>query len=227
MEVHVIKTILMQRLMDAVLRGYTHHIHGAVTFDKAEKLCEKFTHHYRIADNTNQRYYAKKMGRANTRLFFYHAEGEDKLHWWLLATKGDGDVHRRERLLDARDRQSRIRSPGDYELLPLTRPKAHGGGTSWTWRMTKETYTTWRARMISCGRSRSNLLARQALYSLRKTPGFGGIRRQIGKLRAELRKTWIRHHGNDVNLPGISKLPYLQRETDHTVELHEFLRQIK
>ena len=227
MEVHVKKSILMQRLMDAVIRGYVYHTTGTVQFEKAEKLCQKFDQKYQIFANNNQRHYAKKQGRANARLYLYYKSDSNQLCWWLLATKGKNEVHNQEKLLVAFERNGRIRVPGDYEFLPLTKQKSSGGGSSWTWRMTKETYSTWRERMTYCGRNQSSLSARQALGSLQKTPGFRGIRFQVGKLSSVLRKAWVRHHGNQTDLPRIIKLNYIERVPDQTIDLYDLLKRYK
>ena len=224
MDVHVKKSILMQRLMDAVGRGYVYHTSGTVSLEKAENLCHKFDHKYGIFANNNQRYYAKKQGRANVRLYLYHMSDSSQLYWWLLATKGQNEVHNQENLQIAYQRNGRIRVPGEYELLPLTRPKSSGGGSSWTWKMTKETYSIWREKMISIGRNQSNLSARQALGSLEKAPGFRGVRQQIGKLSSILRKSWVRHHGDQKGFPGIMKLNYIERVSDETIELHALIK---
>ena len=224
MEVHIKKSILMQRLMDAVIRGYVYHTSGTVSIEKAEKLCHKFDQKYGIYANNNQRYYAKKQGRSNTRLYLYYMKDSAHLYWFLLATKGENEVHMQEKLQIAFERNGRIRVPGDYELLPLTKPKSSGGGSSWTWRMTKETYSIWQEKMISCGRNQSNFSARRALGSLEKVPGFRGNRQQIGKLSSILRKSWVRHHGDQKGFPGIMKLNYIERTKDQTIDLHDLLK---
>ena len=172
LNVHVHKTVLMQRLLDAALRGYVWHTSGTIPIHKAERLAAKFAERYHIDYNNNQRAYAKRKGRANARLLVLHQDGDTDLHWWLLATKGGGEVHTEEHLLDATLSRERIRIADDYELLPLTKPRTHGGGTTWTWRMTRACYARWCNRVRMAGRYPSPREARSAVQSLHRTPSL-------------------------------------------------------
>lgn len=66
----------MQRLIDAVGRGYLHHTSGTVPIRKAQRMVEKFAQRYGIHFNTNQRAYAKRQGRANAQLFLLAYDGK-------------------------------------------------------------------------------------------------------------------------------------------------------
>jgi hypothetical protein len=219
LNVHIHKTVLMQRLLDATLRGYHWHISGTIPIAKAERLAAKFAERYQVHYNANQRAYAKLRDRANARLFVLYQDGDTDLHWWLLATEGEGRVHAEERLLDARLRRERLRLGDDYELLPLTKPRAQGGGTTWTWRMTRACYGRWVERVRQAGRYPSPREAQRVVQSLHRTPGFSGIRRQVGHLTALLRREWRRRHGTLGGLPTGMKLPYVERLTDTAVPL--------
>ncbi|HGG59653.1 MAG TPA: hypothetical protein ENK26_07005, partial [Gammaproteobacteria bacterium] len=76
LNVHIHKTVLMQRLLDAVVRGYVWHTSGTIPLHKAERLVDKFVERYHIDYNTNQRTYAKRKGRANARLLMLHQESD-------------------------------------------------------------------------------------------------------------------------------------------------------
>src|SRR5690606_18464670 len=102
-----------------------------------------------------------------------------------------------------------IRIADDYELVRLTRPSHKGGGTVWTWRMTRECYERWRVRLRSACRSSNTRHLGVALSSLRRVPGYSGLRYQVGRLTAEARMEWRRRHGTEAEFPGISRLGYV------------------
>ena len=222
--VHIHKTVLMQRMLDAVVRGHYWYVFGTIPLHKAEPMVTKFAEHYGVDLNANQRAYRKRRGRANTRLFMYaHAESTD-LYWWLLATAGTGWVHEEERLLHTVKDRQRIRIDDDYELVRRTRPRAHGGGMVWTWKMTRMCYARWRERIIhACRRSEPYEVSR-AISSLCRVPGFSGVREQAGKLVALTRTEWRRRHGNIDALNFPPALPYLERLADTSVRLTAILK---
>lgn len=219
--VHIHKTVLMQRLLDSVARGYWWHTSGTVPLAKAERFSNKLDERYGVHRNANQRAYAKRMGWSNARLFLYASPNAPMLYWWLLATDGEGRVHGEERLARASDSRRRVRIGKNYELLRRTRPRAKGGGTVWTWRMTSECVGEWRSRILAaCRRSDAHAVT-QAIVSLYRAPGFSGIRHQVGKLAALLRSEWRRRHGNidELLLPRV--LPYVERLSDSSVPLSQ------
>lgn len=212
----------MQRLLDAVLRGYHWHTFGAVSGDKAQHLANKFAERYAVHRNEAQRAYAKRKGLANARLFFLAQHQWRDLHWWLCVTDGRGRVHMDEHLGDARERRSRIRIDDDYELLRRTRDRSRGGGTVWTWRMTRACYRQWREWIIEACRRPGPVEIRRAMGSLYRTPGYSGIREQVGALIVLARSEWRRRHGSldDFVLPP--RLRYVQRLPNTSVPLSEW-----
>lgn len=219
--IHIYKTNLMQRLLDAVTRGYLYHTSGKVPLAKAQRFAEKFACRYGIDRNANQRAYAKQKGRANARLYLLGYEDSTDLDWWLLVTPGEGLVHGEERLHLATDRRQRIRIKDDYELVQITRRKNCGGGQGWTWRMTRRCYTSWRHRIMQACRTSSTRAMTASLQSLNRVPGFSGIRQQAGKLLGLARREWRRQHGES-DLPGGGiRLPYLERRASNTVLLSD------
>ncbi|TVO73027.1 hypothetical protein [Sedimenticola selenatireducens] len=216
--VHTHKTVVMQRILDAASRGYCYHTSGTLPLHKAGNLAGKFAEHYQVHHNANQRAYAKRLGRASTRLFLYQRSNQD-LMWWLLATHGSGQVHQLEHLDHLLDQRRRLRLEDDYEVVRVTRRREHGGGTVWTWRMTHICYAQWQERVNQVCRGNDALKATQMLGSLYRTPGFSGVRRQVGKLTALARRKWRRYHGDLSQFQLPPKLPYLERLPDTTVAL--------
>jgi len=222
--IHIHKTVLMQRLLDAVVRGHYWHTGGTIPLEKAARLAEKFTAHYGTTLNVNQRAYRKAKGMANAKLFFLAQRGSRDLSWWLVATSGVGCIHEMESLNDARARSSRIRVDEDYELLPVTRSKQRGGGTCWTWRMTRIRYGEWAETLLAACRKVSNRQATQLLGSLNRSPGFGGIRQQVYSLATAMKREWRRRHGSMSDFPEVAKLSYVERLSDTAVPLSELLK---
>lgn len=226
-QIYLHKSIVMQRLLDAVCRGYVRHTAGVVPAHKAPRLAEKFAQCYSVHRNANQRAYARRKGQANARLFLLvNPEAPTQLFWWLLATEGEGAAHDLERLRHARNARERLRVGNDYELIRRTRRRDKGGGTVWTWRMTREYYSEWRECIIqACRRSASKEINR-AVRSLYRTPGYSGIREQVGKLVALARREWRRRHGNLDALMLAPKLGYVERLPDDTRLLSVWCRNV-
>ena len=55
--IHVHKTVLMQRLMDAVVRGYIWYTSGTIPLENAARLAAKFADKYATNRNSNARAY--------------------------------------------------------------------------------------------------------------------------------------------------------------------------
>jgi len=221
-QVIVHKSVLMQRLLDSVVRGHYLHTSGIVPVSRAQRLVDKFADRYGIHKTMNQRAYAKRHGHANARLFLYARSGETALQWWLLATPGTGAVHELERLGNAHENRQRLQIENEYELVRRTRPSKHGGGQVWSWRMTRETYRNWRNTIREDCRAPDTGRITQTLGTLYRAPGFSGIRHQIGNLVVLARREWRRYHGNKKELILPPSLPYLERLPTHTVPLAEW-----
>lgn len=218
------KTLLMQRLLDLVQRGYHYYVCGKVDQAKVTALCAKFSTLYFISDNARRRAYRKSKGEGNAFLLVADLDKNASLYWWLLVTDGMHPAHEREKLQDAQDRSQRIRVTS-YELLQLGRSKSKGGGVRWTWRMTDAMYHEWRLAIRSAVRSRSYQLEMQRIVSsLYQTPGFGQARVQVGKLVTTLKGEWVRagHAADELMLP--MTLTYIRRLPDEKFTVADWLK---
>lgn len=216
-KIHSRKTVLMQRLIDSFIRGYHWHTSGIISRDKLQDLERKFAEKYGTDLNKNQRAYRRKKGMAISRLFFLEQSHEEGILWWLLATDGEGAIHQEEKLRDARDRRGRIRMGGDYELVRVTKPGRSGVRGVATWRMTKEREKKWRARIVSACNRMTDKDIKEIMHSLYRTPGFSGIRKQVGSLVALAKRKWRRRHGKG-RVPGAREsLGFVQRLGDEEV----------
>ena len=241
------KAALMQRLADYVRLGYRYWTSGEIPLDRANRLVDKFHRLYEVGRSRNQRCSAKRDGIANSVLLLYlphtataaqHASGQEpyadtprpyaesrepqreSIRWFLLATEGDGLVHEQEKLRDAwsGSAQDRLQLTG-YELVKLPRPGR--AEPSWTWRMTKETYDAWRSRVIDTAR-RPGMDTTSLIELLYRSPGFAGIRSQVGKIAGLLRREWKRHRAEPFG--GLPRLGYAQRLPSRGTPLSRFTR---
>lgn len=185
------KTLFMQRIQEAVGKGYCYYTSGSISPSQAHRLFRKFADLYHVHFDVNARYRAKADGLANTRLFA--RINEDKsIDFVLLASPGTGAIHHLEKLRDVR------RSPLIYREFELVRLTLKGRDKpSLTWRLTDETIAAWRQRLHLHTVHYNRLELMRDWYSLYSVPGFGGIRRQIGGLVNYWRQEWRRYRGGD------------------------------
>lgn len=206
------KTPFMQRVQEAVGDGYLHWTAGTVPLAAAQKLVRKFKAAYAVDVDKNERYRRKLLGLGNARLFLRCTEGTH-IDFFLLVSKGEHPAHQMEKLIDS------TRSPVTYrelELVALTFPGRHK--PSMTWRMRADTVEGWRQRLHSCTAHYNRQELYMCWHSLYRTPGFAGIRQQVGNLVSFWRREWKQLRGdapcpicyphNDLQVrgrPGVSK----------------------
>lgn len=212
----VAKTACMRLLLELTQRGYRHATWGLASLDKAPALADKFSVLYGTSSSRGARDYARSRHRAVSQLIMYPDDRSEALLWWLLATRGEGVVHEREQLVDTWSRPlswRRSDNKGEwvpqYELVHLQRTRRVGGGRHWTWVMADDYYQSFasmliyaaarKGRMRVGGDGRKHLtdnIARldRLLESVRRMPGFHGIRQQKRCLFASTQDAWNRHH---------------------------------
>jgi hypothetical protein len=203
------RAALMQRLMDAVIQGYSSFISGTVKTERVHALCEKFSERYLVALNRNQLAYRRAKGQGNARLIFADLGDPNGLHWWLLVTDGPHPARERnahENFSEAFGKGSRLCVEG-YELFKRPRSKSEGGGFHFSWCMAHETKRQWRyqIRMAVRARRADDAVAR-VVRLLHVAPGFDSIKGEVDKLTDFLRAEW-RRTGHDAELPAIPAAP--------------------
>lgn len=230
---------LMQQLMDGVRHGYTLFTNGSIRPDQLVKMIRKFSVVYQIDEDRNGRYRRRRNGLGNAKLFLFYRD-DLIYWWLLVSPfeKGEHAAHALEKLHDVFGKGKRIEIDG-YELVRMPRnTKDHRKKESdedrlaheinkcgakvlskniemrpvsrLTWRMTKNKEKEWRDSIIEAVRKHSNTSLHRLVYKLWSSPGFGGIRSQIGKLAALYRAEVKRNRRSDApKLP--QKLPYLRR----------------
>ena len=99
----------------------------------------------------------------------------------------------------------------DYELVRLD--------NRWTWRMVEARRAEWQARLRDAvrqpDRDSRHLQVRQAVYSLRKLPGFRGVRQDAHGLIRLLKSDWKRVRHKTEPLPATPRLPPYVRRVPH------------
>ena len=207
------KIATMASILHHVSHSYYFWTCGEVPANRALDLAGKFADLYSVDRTANQRYRARARGEANAVLLMYPIAGTRMLRWWLLATPGAGAIHERERLRDTRKTGQRLRWSDEYEVSKVT--KKGREKPSWSWRLTKDNWDAWRERIRRASISTDASRMRQAMWSLWRSPGFGGVRQQVGHLLHGAKEEWKRRKKNR-DFPAVPPvLPYVTyREAD-------------
>jgi hypothetical protein len=185
------KTNFLQRVQEAVGDGYRFWTGGSVPPEAAPGLVRKFKAAYAIHVDKNERYRRKAAGLGNARLLMRWAE-EQRIDFVLLVTPGAHPAQSLEKLRDS------AHAPLDYrelELVSLTFKGRHK--PSLTWRMRAETVDAWRKRLHLATAHYNRLDLFRSWQSLYCTPGFAGIRQQVGALVSYWRAEWRQHRRDD------------------------------
>ena len=216
------KSVFMQRIADHARAGYLHWTAGEIPIEKAAAFSRKFADFYLVGLTKDVRYKRKQLGLGNAVLLLWEGQGEFKsrIHFVLMVTSKLHPAHDSEQLQDVR--LNRIQVEG-YELLEL--PRVGKDHPSWTWRMTKETYQKWEFRIEQVTKSRNPKQASAAFYSLYKSPGFAGIRSQVGHLVKYWRVVWKRIKRSTEPFLPPQTLYYVSRLPDRGTPLLTFVSQ--
>lgn len=210
----------MQLIQDLVSHGYSWWIAGEVEANRASAFVSKMDELYGVGLDRNRRARRAARGECNAYLVLYPKPDATALRWWLLATDGQGEIRRREKMTPLGSKATRLEWRG-YELVRLTfkmRKKS-----SWTWRMTQAEVEGWHARLKRAGSSQNPILMEQAIHSLYRAPGFAGIRQQIGYLMTVAREEWKAGHA--AQLPKTpSRLLYLRKRIKEQQPLSALVR---
>jgi hypothetical protein len=220
------KTAVMHRIQLLAARGYRHYVAGECRNSRIADLGQKFCDNYGVGASKIQRARAKCAGRANTFLFVYPKPETTDWLWWLLATDGDGPVHSRERLKAVAEPRSRLSWISDYEMVLHMR--AGRAQPSITWRMKRSLYQSWHVRIRAAIRARdTDTLAKQALFSLYRSPGFAGIRAQVWRLSELFRREWSRSRRSSECMPTTRALGFVRARQYPTIPLQVVVKRMQ
>lgn len=218
------KTTIMQRIQQAATRGYCLYTCGTVPAKKAQTLADKFAEKYGTNLNENQRSYRRRLKKSNAFLYLYPKKNSNNFLWWLLVTEGTGLVHDEENLIKIFDKHNRLTWDNDYELVVL--PKENSKHTV-TWRMNRKCYQSWNDRIRKAIRQKySNDKAKQAIWSLARTPGFSGIRKQVKRLYQLFKSEWKRTRKHTEEIPALPKVNYVRGIKSDTIPLSQIVKRM-
>lgn len=208
------KRAAMRILLETVQRGSRYWTGGEIAPGKALNFAQKMAQRYRADATQAQRAYAKSKGVANTALVMF-AEDPKSIRYWLLATPGSGAVHEQEQLRDTHERRGALTWGDQYQLEHVQRPRAHGGGRSWTWKLTQTRFDLLEASMrryaAAPGRAGERTDDLDALVAaILRMPGFYGVRHQQMELLRIGREVWERSH-RDHSYPWPQTVPYIDK----------------
>lgn len=209
------KTLYLQRIQEAVAAGYSHYVLGTVSLERAPALVAKFRERYHVHLDKSTRHRRKTSGLGNARLVLYLADALD-VDFTLLVSPGEHAAYVLEKLSDSTRAPLRYR---EYELVTLTLKGRHRPGL--TWRLDTSTVFAWRERLRLATAHHDSKALYQSWFSLYRTPGFAGIRKQIGELVAFWRREWHKLRGDAPcpicyphDEPRFRQLPGVHRRED-------------
>ncbi len=216
----------MQRIADYVRSGHHRWTSGEVQLERAHALVQRFAALYRIDATRGQRLRMKRSGIASAHLLMYARRTTDgaqsrTIFWVLLVSDGVHPAAQSETLRDARIADERLRMSG-YELVQL--PRKDSDAPAWTWRMTAERYQSWRDQVVECARKPALRAERDITKKLYSTPGFAGVRSQVGFIVGLWRREWKRRRAASDAFPKLPPLRYVQRLKSIGIPLSQLTR---
>ena len=185
------KTIFLLRTQEAVSDGYRYYATGTVTLEKTKGLVRRFKELYSVHLDKNARHRRKANGLGNARLVLRLNE-DARVDFILLVSPGEHPAHQLEKLKDVRTGPLAYR---ELELVALTLKGREKPGL--TWRLDAATMKAWKERLHLYTAHYNTFELFRAWHSLYRTPGFGGVRRQVGELVQFWRTEWRQHRRDD------------------------------
>jgi len=182
-----------QHLLRVVPQGYCWWTAGVIPLEKRDVLAEKFADIYGTRLGKDRRYDRKRRGLANAEAVA--AMDGSVLRWVLVATDGDGPVHEKERLRDARTSSGRILWGDDYLLQESRRPTTRGGGTHWSWWLTRECESRTAKYADLAAKTNPDELASYVKMQLNR-PLHSGVRTQLAKIFRRAKTVQAHHFPN-------------------------------
>lgn len=215
--------IFLQRLQMAATHGHYNYTCGNTDLERYYRMAKKFAIVYETELSRQTKQKRRRAGEASASLFAVRRstipdqDGNIPVYWILIASSGVGRAYEREKLLDLRNRDTRLTAAdGKYELV-------HDGKT-WSWQLSSTAFRQYQQKIhniaalptrrhqeIEIDGIRRDKQAEQLLDQLYSEPGFRLLRRQVGRLVSELRGEWRRlRSGSGPRLSERTFLPYVR-----------------
>lgn len=210
--IHTKKTSFMQRLSDRVRRGARLYVWGQTPLKGVPQLVSKLDQKWPLNLTKMQASRRRKAGHGSYHWLGWWDDQSELVHWFVLLNPGS-EIDKTETWRDVVE--DRLNLTG-YELVRHTR--SGKAAPAWTWRYSKVRLRTIRDALVSSIRCRRDLEAEQIMTSLFKSPGFGGVREQVKKLRQLAIAEWQRNRSNaEIMFPLPKTIGYVSRLADKGV----------
>lgn len=209
--IHNHKSDLMKTIQSTVAKSGGHrYIHEQIPERKLKAVLFKWEDRYQINATKQQRWYAKKKGKANSTVILFRDKKCEYFDVWLFVSDGEGVVTQSESLKNVIDKRTRVTITG-YELVRQTQTVLKGDNylqkkerytkenkPRWTWRINSEHYTLWEKRIQRAIRNKNNQKIEQCYFLLQTMPCFAEMRKQAYQLfklfKAEYQRAFTKEY---------------------------------
>lgn len=193
--------VLMQRIQDAVIDGYTQYQPIICDVLRARLLKRKFAVAYETEISASARWRRRHLELARAKFLILEDVDGTVFAFLMVTADGVGCV-RDEPLHDVSRRRIVL---GAYELVH--------DGVGWSWRFTAEAMKEWRSKLRCAIAGNDTAAYWQLVRLLYESAGFRLVRRQVGELANYVRGEWRKvRKGSPPALPSF--LPYMRRVSD-------------
>lgn len=207
-KIHASLSVAQQQIAITVARGFHFWTSGVVIIEKFSRFADSFGERYGTDLSRGVRQYRHSRGLGNAHLICWQTGSE--VHWWLLVSDGKHPAQMHERLRDARKSAERITFGSDYVLLESTRLREYGGGTRWTWFLTRDCEAGEARGLAKIAQEGNPASLRGYCQTLIHRPMHSGVRSQTAKMLRRAAKVWHQHHAKPWPGPDPSTLPIMQ-----------------
>lgn len=225
----------MRALLNDVARGSHFYVTASVPVTSIQSLVNRWHERFELDLTASQRNYRRKKGQAVFRLHMFPEKDSLNIRCYLLRTKGDHPLLKLERWQDAHHSKQRLEWLYFYELVQLPVPVKHRRAQSqnknkkinpvgWTWRYKREVLEQYR-QMIRHSSARQDDRIQQLVYSLRRAPGFSGVRADVAKMYRYIHSQCERHKIQPPELP--TTIRWITPTSTHKVPLSTVVRRVQ
>ena len=223
MYLHTHKTAAMQTIQNAARHGYTQVASGIVEADRLVDFVTRMEKKLNLDRSRQAVFKDRQRGRVVAKLVIYPAQEEAHptgFCWWLIAT----GLIEGERLDDITKVHLSFRD--EYELVRLNRKGQDKA--SWTWRLKADLLAYWFDRLHRAITQKNDGDLRQCIYSLKRMPGFSGIRKDRSKLWGQIKADWRRNRKSSEEMPTLPVNNFKKSvKVIYVVRLGQFVAEMK
>lgn len=206
------RSACLWHLLNLVSRGHRYHTSGLIRDEKKVlAFVEKMHEHFGVLLSPSGKRKRHARGIPTAHLVMYK-DWDGVWLWWLLFAGDESHIYalartHHESLHDATRSDGRLSFREEYILRTRQRTREHGGGSAWTWFMSKPVANAVESELVSlaaahgCSGARTDDLER-AVTRLRQRPMFGGVRQQASVALLRTMRVWVKTHGVGHPCPG-------------------------